>query len=221
MYYRFDHDRSGLFFEGYVSPQMCLRPLCDTGSGETDGQYSVRPYPLDPQRGRQLIGNIPSPPEKVSIYVASPDLERLAHYFGDILARDRFAIEITRNKRAADLYLEFVPISNKVPSTTVYAIQHQLINDSIPGGTANENLRIGAGLAELIESATSEADYYRYLDRMSRLLITDLGVFPLFRPTVYFCADRTLQGVRFDADGFLDTSSAVKVIRPEPREEAP
>ncbi len=221
LYYRFDHDRSPLYFDGQTSPQMCLRLSTDAFAKTEDQLPEMRPYPLDPERGRRLIDNLPNAPAKIRLYVGSPDLNRLAHYFGDILARDRFAVEIIANKAEADLYLEFVPVSSRIPSTTVYAVQHQLVSDSVAGGLANESLRIGQGLAELIETARREQDYYNYLDRMSRSLVTDLGVFPLFRPTLYFSADKILHGTRFDADGFLDLGAAVKVILPPPPEEAP
>lgn len=221
LYYRFDHARPGLYFEGSVVPRMCLRLTHDGTTGKNDAETEIRPYPLDPERGRRLIENMTGRPTKVSIYYGSPDLERLAHYFGDILARDRFEVEITDHRRAADLYLEFLPLSSDVPATTVYAVQHKLERDSIPGSLANEPLKISAGFADLLESAGSRLEYYSYLDRMSRLLITDLGVFPLFRPTAYFGADRNLQGVRFDPDGYLDITTAVKVIPPGSFEGAP
>jgi hypothetical protein len=200
---------------------MSLRPPPIFPGSIPDRPAGTRPFPLDPERGRQLIENLPNAPQKILIYMGSPDLKRLGHYFGDILARDRFAIEFTDNKRAADLYLLFVPVSDSVPSTTIYALQHQLVTDSIAGGLANEDVRISAGFADLIQSARSEQDYYSYLDRMSRLMVDDLGVFPLFRPTMYFCADKTLHGVRFNEDGRLDVSEAVSVILPEPPEETP
>jgi len=221
LYYRFDHDRSQLYFVGHIRPQMCLWTTSDTGIEAAHHSMRSRPYPLNPERGRLLIDNLPRSTEKVRLFVGSPKLERLAHYFGDILARDRFTVELTDNKRMADLYLEFVPLSPRVPSTAVYAVQHQMVMDSIPGAPPNESLRICAGLAELVETAQSEQEYYEYLDRMSRRQIMDLGVFPLFRPTLYFSADITLQGVHIDADGFLDFTEAVKVIMPPPPEEAP
>jgi hypothetical protein len=221
LYYRFDHDRSPLYFDGHTSPQMCLRLPLETSTDGVDHLSKTRPYPLDPERGRRLIDNLSHRPERIRLYAGSPYLDRLAHYFGDILARDRFAVEITGNKAEADLYLEFVPISSRIPPVTTYWLQHQLVLDSVPGGLANESLRIGAGLSELIETAQQEQDYYGYLDRMSRILVTDMGVFPLFRPTLYFSAGQTLQGARFDADGFLDFRAAVKVILPQPQEVAP
>jgi len=219
LYYRFDHDRAPLYFEGQTIPQMCFRLPPDSSAPES--QFTVRPYPLDSERGRRLLENLSRPLSKIRLYAGSSDLNRLAHYFGDILARDRFAVEITDNKRAADLYLEFLPISSTVPSVTVYAVQHQMTIDSAAGSAAAESVKISAGLAELIKSARREEDYYAYLDRMSLSLITDLGVFPLFRPAVYFAADRTLLDVRVGGDGFLDVSHAFKVILPRPPKEAP
>lgn len=221
LYYRFDHNRSPLFFEGHTIPQMTLRPLPQAARGIDNHQLETRPYPLDPERGRRLIESLPHPPVRIRLYVGSSDLNRLGHYFGDILARDRFGIDLTDNKRSADLFLLFVPVSDRIPSTTIYALQHQLVTDSVAGGSANENLRIGAGFADLIERAQNEQDYYSYLDRMSRLMINDLGVFPLFRPTTYFCSGQTLQGVRFNDDGLLDVSAAVKVVLPESAEVTP
>ncbi len=221
LYYRFDHDRSGLYFEGRTIPQMCLWMTSDPVVTATHHLMRTRAYPLDPERGRQLIDNLPRSSEKIRLYVGSPDLQRLAHYFGDILARDRFPVELTGTRQTADLYLEFVRMNARIPSTAVYAVQHKLVSDTVAGAPTNEAVRISAGLADLIESADSEQDYYSYLDRMSRIQVADIGVFPLFRPKVYFSSGRTIQGVRIDEDGFLNFTEAYKVILPSPPEEAP
>jgi len=214
LYYRFDDSRLAVTFDG-DQVSMVNRLLPEVDSAAPAGRL----YAYDPDRGRTLFDHLTSRPGELRIYSGNPALDGVAHYFADIIARDRCPVQLVQNRRDADIRVEFIPFSESLPSSAVYSVYHTLVTDSVPGTPANEHVRrLGVEL-RVIESAARYEDYHRHLDIAARIMSEDLGVFPLFRPTVFLHAHKRLQNVGFDPDGRLDFSSAVIVQLPQPVEE--
>jgi len=214
LYYRFDDSRVAVTFDGdRVSMVNRLVPLTNIAAP------AGRLYAYDPGRGRALFDRLTPHPAEIRLYSGNPLLDGVAHYFADIIARDRCQVQLTRSRRDADIRVDFVPFSESLPSSAVYFVYHTLVTDSLPGAPANEHIRrLGVELG-MIESAIRYGDYYRHLDIAGRIMSEDLGVFPLFRPTVFLHSHKRLQNAGFDQDGRLDFTSAVIVELPQASEE--
>jgi MarR-like DNA-binding transcriptional regulator SgrR of sgrS sRNA len=177
-----------------------------------------RTFEYNAERGRQLFGQLTYKPSRVSIYSGHATLDGLAHYFADIISRDRCPVEIVTDWRAADIRLEMVPSSLTTPSTTIYSLYHQLGVDSVTTRPANEHIRRLAAELRFVESPRRPSDYYRHLDIAGRIMSEELGIFPLFQPTLFLHSHQRLQGVSFDTDGRIDFSRAVLIDLPQPDE---
>ena len=213
LYYRFNKFRLLLCFDGdQVQMANRLTVLGDSRTSDPAGRL----FGYNPERGRQLFEGLAFRPSQLNLQADHPALDRLAHFFADIISRDRCSVAMTDDRRSADVRLEFVPLSESIPSAAIYRLFYQLVTDSLPGRVANEHLRrIGAEL-RFVESPPHPEDYYRHLDIAGRIMMEDLGVLPLFRPTLFLHTTKHLQNVRFDADGRLDFSRALLVDLPEP-----
>jgi len=214
LYYRFDDSRLAVTFDG-DRVSMINRLVPDVGSVAPAGRL----YVYDPGRGRALFDRLTPHPAEIRLYSGNPSLDGVAHYFADIISRDRCRVQLTQNRRDADIRVDFVPFSESLPSSAVYFVYHTLVTDSLPGAPANEHIRrLGVELG-MIESAVRYEDYYRHLDIAGRIMSDDLGVFPLFRPTLFLHSHKRLQNAVFDQDGRLDFRSAVIVELPQPVKE--
>jgi hypothetical protein len=216
LYYRFDDSRLAVTFDGdRVSMVNRLVPVVDSAAP------AGRLYACDPSRGRALFDGLTPRPVKILIYSGNPLLDGVALYFADIISRDRCQVQLTENRREADIRVDFLPFSQSLPSSAVYAAYHMLVTDSVSGSPANEHLRRLEVELTMVESAVRYDDYYRHLAIAGRIMSEDLGAFPLFRPTLFLHSHKRLQNVGFDRDGRLDFRSAVIVELPQPVEERP
>ena len=141
-------------------------------------------------------------------------LRQLATYFADILSRDRCAVELTDNWWSADIRFELVPISDENPSAGIYFLHQQLVGDSVSGLPTNEAIRIISSYFRTVSATRNQEQYYYFLHRAEEAMIEDIGVFPLFRPTLFFVAHKHLQGVNFDKSGHLDCSYLARLLLP-------
>ena len=218
LYYRFDESRIGLMTTG--EPELLTR--FQSHPAARDLPWPTRPggraYPYDPERGRALFQNLTHPPPALKVYAATPSLRRVAYYYADLLSRDRCPVEMTDNRTAADLYVEYVPVSAALPSLIVSTLLHRLDRDAPPGSPADEQVSQMQLLLDRLGTAQTEAEYYRGLDRIERELIEELGVFPLFAPRLRLYCRPGLRGARFDATGQLDFSAVYEVLLPRPPE---
>ncbi|MBD3256884.1 hypothetical protein GF377_00530 [candidate division GN15 bacterium] len=211
LYYRFDEAKLPLVFTGEDA-----RTQYGFHVHEREGQRTslTRWYPFDPARGRALFANVSKPQNRVSIYYGNESLERPAYFFADILSRDRCRISLTRDRREADVYVEFLPVSQNIPSVTMYALHHRFVVDSVAGKLPNESVRQMAAYFRFVENPPSEDEYYRNLEAAELVAIDDLGAFPLFRPALHLAAHKHLREVRFDPSGNLDLSAMYRVVLP-------
>lgn len=211
LYYRFDLTRLDFTFEGDD-----LAIITAFEPDELLGPRDRRLFDYDPERGRRLFESLTNPPQSLSIHSAHPVLDGLAHYFADIIARDRCPVQIVDQPSGADVRLVFVPVSRSLPSATIYSLYHQLTVDSMADLTTNEHLRRIAAELGYVETGPRLEDYYRHLRNAGRIMIEELGLFPLFRPTVFVHTHRRLLPLSFDADNRLDLSSVTLLQLPQP-----
>jgi len=217
LYYRYDETKLDFCFEGDVAESTHRFHIYEPSS---NGLPAHRQYGYDPARGRALFQSMSVVPESLALFSGSPALDQLTFYFADLISRDRCPVKLTENRREADVYVDFVPVSDELPSVTMYSLHHQLVSDSVRGMRANEYVRRISTAFQFVESPSMRGDYYRNLDAAERIMIEDLGVFPLFRPMLHLSTRKNIQGLEFSSDGRLNASAMIKLILPDPPREA-
>jgi MarR-like DNA-binding transcriptional regulator SgrR of sgrS sRNA len=91
-----------------------------------------------------------------------------------------------------------------------------MVRDSLSGTPPGEYLRrIELELAQH-RTSFSPAGSSRHLETVSRIMAEDLGLFPLFRPTLYIHTHKRLRNVVLTPDGRVDCDSAIKVWLQQP-----
>ena len=207
MYYRFNEERiSALFGGDDASPLFCLFPRIDT---------CMRMFEFNPEKGRSLLGYFDKKPKKLVIGYQNESLAKPAQYFADILSRDKIKVKLTDRFAEADVYLSYVPFQTKKPDTSFYSLMNILKLDS------SENNSIESALAEIElhlarQNRTSDLNSrIYYLNLAQRIMMEDICVFPLFRPTLFFVAGENLKGYSFDIDGLLQVENLRKIVRPK------
>lgn len=212
LYYRFDDQRLGLYFDGdRVQPVYSLR---------FENNPATRPYPYDDNLGRQLFSRVSGAPKRVNLFVGDPALQKLADYLGDILSRDRCLINPVNDPSDADVSLEFILADRRSPTATIVSLldlAESGIRSNSPFVPIIHNCR------QQLEWGTHEADSSRadyHLRLCTRRLTDDLGVFPLFRPTLHFTSRPDVRGVTVTADGRIDLAEGRLIIMNEPALEA-
>jgi len=211
MYYRLDPDRLSLHTDGDApsSVSSFLHPSDETG----------RRFPYDAGRGRDLLAAMAERPTQLRLYASSPSLARLAAYFADVLSRDRCQVTIVDDSSIADVRFVYVSADSSLPSAGLHQLYVQVARDAVPGTLARENVSL---IQKYFQSAAGAVDRNRYdfyLALAEQRLMEDLGVFPLFRPTVFYTGRATVRGLRFDNNGLLDMRAATRVLLPAPPSE--
>lgn len=211
LYYRFDGSRLALCFRGSE-----VRLVNRMTSPRADTPELPRWYDFDPSRGKKLLERMSHRPSRVRLYSGHPALDGLTRYFADILSRDRCAVEVIPGRRLADLSIEFVPYKENAPQMAMDTLLSLMARDSVSGTPPAEYLRrINLELTEL-ETSFNQEDSSRHLETVSRIMAEDLGLFPLFRPTLYVHTHKRLRNVTLTPDGRVDCGQAVIVRFPEP-----
>ncbi len=209
LYYRFDVARlwPAFFQSEPPSPVNRLYPT-DTGS--------ERAYPYDPEKGQTLLNKYRHRPKKVRLCIPSPRLTEVAEYFADVLSRDKIKVEVKPGRKDYDILLTFVPVNLSNPTAGLRSIHNQLMAMKPEQEPIVETLEILNNQIAGAEKAEDTTTIFHYCRLADRTLQSELGVFPLFRPTIYFVAGKNLQNARFNESGHLDIASLKKIILPEP-----
>ena len=194
------------------SPIFRLYPVSGT---------SPRAYPFDPQQGRQLLSNHKGRPREVSIAVTNRMLGNVGQFFADVLAQDRIGVEIYQHNRSADLTLEYVPVDRDDPLVSLEYIYARLADSQARDKRTKETLEVIRGYLDAAAAAEDAATLFHFVRLADRSLQQDVGVFPLFRPAVYFMSGRDLINVRFDDSGRLDVNGLTKLSLPSSEETGP
>lgn len=206
LYYRFDEHKLHHLFDGNQ-----LAACLSLYGSDTLG---IRSYAYDPQRGSDLLKNLPHRLKKLHISYMDLALDRLGWYFADVLSRDRIKTEVTRAEPDADILLVFCPVSREDPVLGMHILHSTLSLMGPRSRSQREALQHVANLLEFARSAPSEALCLHYCDQADRILKEDLGVFPLFQPRIHMMASPYLRNIRFHANGCLDLLSLEKLRPP-------
>ena len=204
LYYRFDESLLALCFRG---DEVSFVERLFSSSDDTVGGH--RWYDFDPSRGKKLLDRISPRLARVSLYSGNCALDGLARCFADILSRDRCAVEIARDRHRADISIDFVPYQEHSPKSAIDTLLALMRSDAVVDTRPSEYLQqIETELAQLTRSP-SYADSARHLETVSRIMAEDLGLFPLFRPTLYVHTQKRLKNIVVTPDGRIDCSAAV------------
>jgi len=207
LYYRFDHKRLQVYFGGDR-----IRP-CNTFF--THEKPTPRVFPHDPEKGRRLFTRLGDRPRFLSIFAAQPELVQTANYFSDVLSRDRCRTELVDKRSDADIYIEFIPNNTQDAQDGIRYLIHELTQDTLAGSRAAEIVRMAIRQLEWAVSSSDGSGQGQYLKLIERRLIDDLGLFPLFRPSIFVTTRKQIKGVRFDHNGCLDLGNLRRAILPD------
>ena len=206
LFYRFDEEKLPILFNGRnPAPFYCLCPT---------GDSCLRPYDYNPDKGRKLLNYLRTKPGQAKMAVADHSLRGLGEYFADILSRDRIKVQLTNNFDDADIYLQYIPYIEARTDSAYKYIVNMLSRDTIPGNDINKALVDLANTLELHDRTSSITGRNHFIKLARRTLHEDIGLFPLFRPSVYFSARNTLRGYGFNRHGIFNIKSLKLIIIP-------
>ncbi len=208
LYYRFSAERLSLVFPGdRVLPLNCLM---------LDSANCPRPYPYDPRRGRQLLGQINPSVREVRLAVDDPSLERTGLLFVDVLARDRVSSTLLtgRESSEADLSIAWIDAPLGDLLTPLHSILKTLrqMNSNHPAHV--EALDLVDRYLQAAADAPDHTGRIAYARLAAQRLSADLGVFALFRPRLYFHSRPNIVNFRFDNSGRPVFSSLERLLLP-------
>lgn len=206
LYYRFAPDLLEYLFDG---------DSVGVVNTWNDDSGMPRPYPNDADGGSRLLRQL-AHDQSIRIAFEASDLQRLAEYFGDVLARQRFDVEFVDDFTEADLWLGWAdaPVGGGAELMKA-AFEH--LSRTRPAGQAQSEAitLLGDYLSQM--ASVSDSTKMAGLIRLARQTLThDLGAFSLFRPRLHMVWDWPLVGAGFDEAGQLRLDS-LRVLRlPEP-----
>jgi len=209
LYYRYDPGLMPILFNG----DDCQTINCLVYNDKLCSRY----YPYDPYRGQVLLKQYRPLPKTITIGITDQSWGKTAEYYADILSRDRIRTVIEKKNEKCDFTLAPVPIYRNKTIKSLRYIHHLLSQDTSKGNDINENLRI---IGNYIKSAETAADTLNLIsERFQRLAETglwdEIGVFPLYQPTIFFTTHKNITGHTTDSTGFIDQNKLYKIILPE------
>jgi len=210
LYYRLDPERTPLYFDG---DRIAAFNRLGTG-----GDTELRWFPFDPAAGRDVLRTLRTRSRKISIGVDDAMFEKIAGYYADILSRDRFLTSFGQAVAQPDLRISAIPIGKHRLASLRY-IFDQLSRDTVAGRKVNETMAIIRGYLETAEAAVDSTRREHYADLAENSLRDDIGVMPLFRPTLFFTTRQSLRGIPFDSQSRPDLTHVSRVRLPGNREE--
>jgi len=208
LYYRFGPSSLGHLFDG-EQPELF-------NSFYLDDSTAVRAYPYDRARGRQLLETM-GRPTTIRVSYLNRCLEPLADYFADILSRDKVHIEIEYGNPDADVLLELLPFRGNESVATLTYLRDQLKQMKSPSKAQAEALAILSNYVDAARDTDSLRTRRYYSDLADRSFKRDLGVYPLFRPKLFFISRDRLRDFSFAPNGLprLDNIDIVDLpVRP-------
>jgi MarR-like DNA-binding transcriptional regulator SgrR of sgrS sRNA len=110
--------------------------------------------------------------------------------------------------------LAILPIYSDSPWVALREVLTSIAKDTVEKDRSNQPVRLAD---QLLKDALTTSDSTRrmqLLERVDRMLMEDIGAFPLFRPIIYVCAKEEIRGIKFDKDGRLDLRSIYRLKLP-------
>ena len=207
LYYRYDPNLMPILFNG----DNCQSINCLSWHENRCERY----YPYDPYRGQMLLKQYRPLPKRITIGITDQSWDKTAEYYADILSRDRIRTVIENKIDNSDFHMTTVPLNEKDRISSLTFIHSLLCSDTVEGYDINETINI---IGDYITSAQNTSDTLinkHYFNLAETALWDEIGVFPLYQPTIFFTAHRNVAGNTFDDDGFIDQNKLYKIILPE------
>jgi len=211
LYYLLDDNRLSLIFNsghalpvpGFTNPSL----------------HSTRYYPFDATKGHLLLQQTVGRRGRIALYTSVRQLDGLPRYFSDVLAREHFRVRIVGNRKDADALFEFVPFDRNNPAVAFEFLVRQLARDTLPGSSAAEALRAADLQLSWLRAETDQGRRLHLIRSLEQRLIDDLGVFPLFQPTLFFALRRNVRGISINDGSLLLLNNPRKLFLPAKSEE--
>jgi hypothetical protein len=205
LYYYYDDRRVSLHFSGDSA-------LAVNGLVMSD---APRSYPFHRDLGRRSLERVAQSTRRITIAAANADLEKSALYFADVMSQVRIRPTLTGNlPDSADIILTMIPYSDSDPSVCIREIVARLSVAPVSSVSQREKIEMVRMYLESAERDSTEAGRTRRYHEAGQLLTNDLGVFPLFRPILFFHRRERLAGIEYDGHGRLTTSRLTRLSLP-------
>lgn len=202
--YRIDTSQINNAFEFESVPQLSFLP----------GAHSYSAFTADISKAKKLLKENKTAGASVSIDTYSPTLKSTSRYLQGTLTQAGYATTTVGWNEPADLRLAILPIYSDSPWVALREVLTSIAKDTIAKDKANQPVRLAD---QLLNDALATSDSTRriqLLERVDRMLMEDIGAFPLFRPIIYVCAKEEIRGIKFDKDGRLDLRSIYRLKLP-------
>ena len=173
-----------------------------------------RSYEFNSEKGMQLAQSLRRRNPQISFYIHNLYFKKLGNFIGDILNRDKFNVTLVDDSLESDIVIEFIPFIKSNPGLSLESISNILINQSPLYDSQKEALTIIKNNLQSAKEAQTEILRDYYLKLVDYSLKYDLGVFPMFQPTIYFQHTDELTNCHFDENGMIDWKSIVKLKLP-------
>ncbi len=203
--YRIDTSQINNAFEFESVPQLSFLP----------GTHSYSAFAADISKAKKLLKENKSAGANVSIDTYSPTLQSTSKFIRGTLAQAGYTTTTVGWNEPADLRLAILPIYSDSPWVALREVLTSISKDTVAKDRANQPVRLAD---QLLRDALATSDSTRrmqLLERVDRMLMEDIGAFPLFRPIIYVCAKEEIRGIKFDRDGRLDLRSIYRLKLPD------
>jgi hypothetical protein len=177
-----------------------------------DHEYSA--YTFDVDKGKKLLQQSKSAGTAVSLDSYSPTLSSTSRFIRGTLAQAGYTTSIVGWNEPADLRFMIVPIYSDSPWVALREVMNSIAADTVEKDRANQPVRLADRLLSDALQTTDSTQRTRLLERVDRILMEDIGAFPLFRPIIHVCAKEEIRGIKFDKDGRLDLRSIYRLKLP-------
>ncbi len=148
---------------------------------------------------------------EIRIYAPDKELQKVAGYLADLLARDQYKSVPARSWDECDFSLAFVPADPSRPEAGLYAILNLLGPESTAVSELAPSIVEVWTQTRAIGTMTDSLQRQQASLSAEQVLVNDLGCYPLFRPRIYFVRHKEVRGTIFDADGEIDPAGLMRV----------
>lgn len=204
LYYLYDDTKLPLMFDG--DSMIVARSFLESDT------TAIRPFGVDLERGRQLLRQVIEQ-DQITIAVQYPSLRGVADYYADILSRSKISVGFVDDQASADCILTYVPLHPSETVTPLGWIFARLPADTVAGTSAAEGIALAAKQYEAAVASDDSASRHDYFHKAEQRLMAEVGLFPLFRPTIFLTTSRLT--ARLEPTKDMDLHQLVRLVPPE------
>jgi len=202
LYYRYNQKLFSIYYDGNdIHSYYNLFP---------NNSSVPRHLDYDPSKGKSLLRSLTDFNNQIDIAPSRKSLIKLSDYFEDILARDK--INITN--ATDDIILAYIPINSENPGAGLDSIFNIMLRAAPLNGDVEENLAIVENYIDNGHRAIDSAQSRSYYSKAEKSLIEDFGVFPIYRPVIYFAVSPKIKTPDYDKNAGFDLASLKLIVIP-------